>query len=272
MKPVLIVGSSIWALALIFGLWAGLAKAQVGFCVPGNTDRLSSDTCLCSGAASTECQGSCVSGLCTGATTIDPPICATPGNGFNLSSDGCPCNVNGDCAGNCVSGVCSGTGVFACTPLNVLFNTSPNGCPCNANGNCQGDCDPLTRTCEGLVAQVQDRQPTLSGLASADTDLGGAVIDTATLSNITPSNSTVTFSLYGPGNPLCIPAAAFTAQVAHNRDSVVVSPAFVPTAAGTYRFVARYSGNAWNRSATTSCSNTAQHVVVAAPLFKNGFE
>jgi hypothetical protein len=122
------------------------------------------------------------------------------------------------------------------------------------------------------VGQVQSRQPTISGLASADVDLGGAVIDTATLGNFTPSDGTVTFRLFGPNDTVCFTVPVFTSQVAHDRATTVVSSAFAPTTPGTYRFIARYVGNAWNLSATTSCANAAQAVNVTLPMFSNGFE
>ena len=59
--------------------------------------------------------------------------------------------------------------------------------------------------------------------------------------------------LFGPGNATCTRSAVFTATQTVNGNGTYRSPAFAPLRAGTYRWVATYSGDANNASAATGC-------------------
>lgn len=125
--------------------------------------------------------------------------------------------------------------------------------------------------------------PTLSTTAGDDVYLGAAVTDSATLTgtatqpadpviNLTgaqgaPADGTITFKLYGPDS--CTTLAYTSPEVAVSGDGSYSTPApqFVPDEPGTYSWVAEYSGDSPNTSATThnaTCTDTAEDVVVSS--------
>ena len=107
--------------------------------------------------------------------------------------------------------------------------------------------------------------PTLATTASPGVALGGQVTDTATLAGGSSPTGTITFRLFGPDDATCSGTPAFvnTKTVAGNGS--VTSDPFVPRSAGTYRWVAAYSGDAANNPVTTACTDPAETVVVTSP-------
>ncbi|MFL6071152.1 MAG: hemagglutinin, partial [Actinomycetes bacterium] len=109
--------------------------------------------------------------------------------------------------------------------------------------------------------------PTLSTTASAGVNLGGSVSDRAALSGLAtqPANpvinltgasgaaagGTITFKLYGPNDCTTVAYTSPTVSVNGNGNYDTPNPQFVPTAAGTYHWVAQYSGNSPNNMGTT---------------------
>ena len=123
--------------------------------------------------------------------------------------------------------------------------------------------------------------PTLATTASDDVNLGGSVSDTATLSGLAtqPANpvinltgtggaaagGTITFTLYGPDNCTTVAYTSAAVTVSGNASYNTPNPQFTPLAAGTYHWVASYSGNLPNNNATThntACDDTNEDVVV----------
>ncbi|WP_235543876.1 hemagglutinin [Phycicoccus sp. Soil803] len=123
--------------------------------------------------------------------------------------------------------------------------------------------------------------PTLATSASDDVNLGGTVSDTATLSGLAtqPANpvinligtagaaagGTITFTLYGPDNCTTVAYTSAAVTVSGNASYNTPNPQFTPLAAGTYHWVASYSGNLPNNNATThntACDDTNEDVVV----------
>jgi hypothetical protein len=123
--------------------------------------------------------------------------------------------------------------------------------------------------------------PTLPTTAGDDVTLGNAVTDSAVLAGTAtqPTNppinltntggaaagGTITFKLYGPNN--CTTLAYTSPTVAVSGDGTYSTPApqFVPTEAGTYHWVADYSGNLPNTNPAThnaACTDTNEDVVV----------
>jgi hypothetical protein len=105
-----------------------------------------------------------------------------------------------------------------------------------------------------------------SARASAPVALGGTVSDTATIATSSSSGptGTMSFALFGPGAPTCTGAPVFTSSRPVQGNGSYTSDPFVPTAPGTYRWVASYSGDADDASALTSCANPGQQVEVRA--------
>jgi hypothetical protein len=136
---------------------------------------------------------------------------------------------------------------------------------------------PATSSCTSEPLVVQKVQPTIATTPSATPIVignGASFSDTATISNgffpsggIAPGN--VTFTLYGPfasaGAVVCT-SATFTSTVAATRvndsTATATSGSFTPTQIGVYQWVANYAGNAQNQSASTSCNDASEQVVV----------
>ncbi len=172
---------------------------------------------------------------------------------------------------------CAGTPVFTQTvPVNIPTVSAPftavkagtyswiasySGDAANAmvSGKCA---DP------GETVAVSAAKPTITTTASPSVALGGAVNDTAVISGGYKANGTVTFKLYGPNDAACAGPPVFTSFV--GVASPTVSGAYAPTAPGTYRFVATYSGDAANAPASNGCADPSEAVVVAAAGQKPG--
>jgi uncharacterized repeat protein (TIGR01451 family) len=107
--------------------------------------------------------------------------------------------------------------------------------------------------------------PTLTTQASPGVLLGGSISDTATLSGGFQATGTITFFAYGPDDASCGTVPVFTSGVNVTGDGQYNSGTFVPTAPGTYRFVASYSGDGNNKGATTPCNDPNESVVVTGP-------
>jgi hypothetical protein len=104
--------------------------------------------------------------------------------------------------------------------------------------------------------------PSLTTQASADVSLGNPISDTATLSGTASGTGTITFDLFGPNNSTCSGAPIFTSSTSVAGNGSYNSGSFTPTQAGTYRWVARYSGDVNNLPAPTSCNDAGESVTV----------
>ena len=101
-------------------------------------------------------------------------------------------------------------------------------------------------------------------VSSSSVFLGGTVTDTATVTVGPvgpPVTGTVTFNLYGPNDPTCSGISIFTSANRPLTSGVATSSPYTPTAVGTYRFVAVYSGDA-NYSAVSGLCNEAGETFV----------
>lgn len=96
--------------------------------------------------------------------------------------------------------------------------------------------------------------------------LGKPISDTATLTGgITPTG-TVQFAIYSPKDTNCAGPPVFTSSVAVTGTGTYNSGPFTPTATGTYRSVATYSGDTRNAPATAPCNAQGESVAVSSPL------
>lgn len=112
------------------------------------------------------------------------------------------------------------------------------------------------------AVMVGKRTPTLS--ARAGSVAGGSTTDTGSLAGGGPSGptGTMTFTLYGPSNPTCAGAPIFTSTKAVSGNGSYTSDPFT-AAAGNYQWIARYSGDANNYGAATTCSDPANAAAIA---------
>jgi hypothetical protein len=103
--------------------------------------------------------------------------------------------------------------------------------------------------------------PTLLANASTSTIVGLQIFDHTNLTGGSSPRGTISFALYGPGDTTCA-SPIFTASVAVSGTGSDDSPRYSTTAAGTYRWVARYGGDASNTPASTACADSGQQVIV----------
>jgi len=136
------------------------------------------------------------------------------------------------------------------------YSGDPNNLPAGGACNDSGE------------STVVSRAPTaITTLASPDIALGaGSLTDNATVTGrVSPDGGgSITFRLYGPGDVTCSGAPAFSpAPVAYPQaGGAVTSPAFTPTQAGTYRWIATYGGDASNAPASGTCDAPSETTVV----------
>ncbi len=172
---------------------------------------------------------------------------------------------------------CTGTPADTSTPVAVSGNgsfDSPNFTPTTAGtyrwvASYSGDAnnDPATGACNdtGESVVVAKASPALSTTASAGVTIGGQVHDSATISSGYNPGGTTTFKLYGPNDATCTGTPADTSTpVAVSGNGTYQSPDFTPTAPGTYRWVASYSGDANNNSTAGACNDPGESVAVIA--------
>jgi hypothetical protein len=91
----------------------------------------------------------------------------------------------------------------------------------------------------------------------------GGVYDTAHLSGGTKVTGTITFKLYGPEDPTCAGTPVFIDTSEVIGDGYYRSGEFMPTAAGSYRWVVGYSGDRDNNPASpTKCDDEEETILV----------
>lgn len=153
----------------------------------------------------------------------------------------------------------------------VFSGDSANGIP--------GSSDSSATEC----FTVNPVTPGLATTAGPGVNLGNAITDSATLSGLAtqPANpvinltgdagpaagGTITFKLYGPNNCTSLAYTSPTVQVSGNGTYNTPAPQFVPTLAGTYFWVAVYSGDLPNNLGSThnaDCADLNEDVVVSS--------
>jgi uncharacterized repeat protein (TIGR01451 family) len=107
--------------------------------------------------------------------------------------------------------------------------------------------------------------PTIATTASASVTVGGAITDTATLAGGSSPTGTITFTLFGPNDATCASTPDFTSTVTVNGNGSYTSSSFTTVSAGTYNWMATYSGDANNGAATSPCADPNESVIVTAP-------
>ena len=114
--------------------------------------------------------------------------------------------------------------------------------------------------------EVQRASPDVTTAASPAFGalIGTSLSDTATLSGGFNPTGTIVFNLYGPNDPTCSGAPVFTsALIPVNGNGNYQSGSFTATVAGTYSFIASYSGDANNNPASDTCALPAETIRVA---------
>ncbi|HEV8263632.1 MAG TPA: Ig-like domain repeat protein [Gemmatimonadales bacterium] len=177
--------------------------------------------------------------------------------------------TNGTCAGTAeatsspqtlVNGMVDATG-FTQTPAapgSYSFKASYSGDDTYVSGD-----DP----CELLT--VGKASPTVTTEATPTASAGGTISDEATLTGSSGSNATgtISFTVFGPNNATCEGAGTPAGSATVTGDGTYSSDAVPVIQAGTYRWIASYSGDGNNNEFTTQCNdqNETSEVGKASP-------
>ncbi|RKR91800.1 Ig-like domain-containing protein [Micromonospora pisi] len=123
---------------------------------------------------------------------------------------------------------------------------------------------PASTTCNdpGTTVEVLPAPTSLRTTASPSVALGGQVSDTATLTDGVNPTGTITFLLFGPGDPTCSNPPPFRSEITVSGNGDYTSTPFTPDAGGTYRWTASYNGDPNNSPASTTCNDPGASVSV----------
>lgn len=122
-------------------------------------------------------------------------------------------------------------------------------------------------TLQGATAKVTPSISTTANPASAPV-FSASVADAADLEQGSSPTGTITFSLYGPGDAGCS-AAVFTQTVNVSGNGSYATPGgYAPPTAGTYQWVASYSGDGNNNPAATHCGDEPVTITRIAALVR----
>ncbi|MCA1683892.1 MAG: hypothetical protein LC708_02005, partial [Actinobacteria bacterium] len=122
----------------------------------------------------------------------------------------------------------------------------------------------------GEISIVEQARPEIVTVATGPVTLTRPISDTATISGLVnpvlppaAGVGTITFTLFGPGNPTCTGPPIFTSTVpATTGNGSYTSGSFTPTASGTYEWIASYSGDVNNEAVATACGDPNEQSVV----------
>ena len=132
---------------------------------------------------------------------------------------------------------------------------------CGAGG-CMAVGDGFPGSGGGFLTLRPAATPAISTLASPAVPAGGRISDSATLTGGFAPTGTVTFTLYGPGDATCSNALHST-TVPVGAGGVSHSGDVEAGAAGTYNWVATYSGDLNNLPVSSACGS--EPVVITGP-------
>ncbi len=124
---------------------------------------------------------------------------------------------------------------------------------CGAQG-CMAVGDDFPGAVGGFLPIRAAATPAISTLASPSVPAGGLISDSATLAGGHAPTGNVTFTLYGPGDTTCSHALGST-TVPVDALGVSHSGNFAAGAAGTYNWVATYSGDLGNLPVRSACGS-----------------
>ena len=121
-------------------------------------------------------------------------------------------------------------------------------------GGSTSDCEPV------VIAQVT---PTIATTPTPGGPVGTSVSDTATVSGGSNPTGTVTFQLFGPGDATCSAPPVFSSanRPLNGAPPSATSDSFPTGTAGTYQWVATYSGDTNDAAVSSDCGD--EPVVIA---------
>ena len=114
----------------------------------------------------------------------------------------------------------------------------------------------------GETSTISPVTPTITTLATAEVNLGSPISDTATISGLVSADGTgtITFTAY---SDIACATSVFSSTVGPiTVDGDYNSGNFVPVSAGTYYWIASFSGDGNNAPASTACGDPGESSVV----------
>jgi hypothetical protein len=186
-----------------------------------------------------------------------PPATGTvnqPYAGYTFAADGAPAPTYTVQSGTLPPGITldANTGALAGTPTQVGVYSGIVVRATNTAGSL--DTAAFTITINQVAA-------TLSTQASASVSVGNTISDTATINGTSPGG-TVKFDLFGPGNGTCSGTPIFTSTKPVSGNGNYTSAPYTTLAAGTYNWIATYSGDTNNAGAGGTCGAANESVTV----------
>jgi hypothetical protein len=139
------------------------------------------------------------------------------------------------------------------------YNGNSNNAPAKEGCGVPSETVTFAKGVPTLVTQATE-----DGAPDNHAIVGNYIGDNATLTGGSSPDGTITFNLYGPGDASCTsPIATYSATVNGN-GTYVSAPSYQTTLAGSYRWVADYSGDGFNDPvAPESCGLGSETVTVA---------
>jgi hypothetical protein len=200
-----------------------------------------------------------------GFTIPSPSVSGTWGSGFSCNGQGL---IGGNIGGqtievNLPTGCTLGNSTAAVLTLNGITNPGTPGTYSGAAVATSAPADQTPVAANDITITAAKASPTISTSASGGVTIGGSVHDTATLSGGSSPTGTLTFKLYGPNDSSCSGSPAVTGDVTVSGNGSYDSAAFVPSAVGTYRWIASYSGDGSNNAVSGACNDANESVVVS---------
>jgi len=124
---------------------------------------------------------------------------------------------------------------------------------------------PISGNCNDSHEQfvVSKASPSIATSAASGT-AGQPITDSATLSGGDSPSGSITWSVYSASDTSCATALFTSAPVTVSGDGTYTSPSYTPTSAGTYQWVANYSGDANNNPVASACGDTSEQSTVGA--------
>src|SRR5207245_2390994 len=118
----------------------------------------------------------------------------------------------------------------------------------------------IATTCNeaGETSTVNKASPAMTTSATATATAGGTIQDTATLRGVTTTPGTVSFSIYGPNDTTCGGTATSAGSATVSGNGSYSSSAVTENVAGTYRWIASYTGDTPTRRSSDLCNEAGE--------------
>jgi hypothetical protein len=168
-----------------------------------------------------------------------------------FTSNAIPVNGNGDYTSNSFIPLTAGTYLWIASYSDGANNVATST-----------KCGDLYET-----SVVYPCRPTITTTAVTPITIGGSITDTAHLAGGVSPVGNITFTAYGPvagvnPTPTCTTVAFTSNSIPVNGDGDYTSNGFIPPLAGTYFWIASFTGGPNNLPASTKCGDLNETSVV----------